>query len=99
MIGTGYSTTFDFVKYLASIRSTLTPQEVRRLREIPAFLKEVAGKEQPAAGIRHKARDLYEPLEIFREFGLPIIDWGADNEWRALSDEGKFLMRCCRRPE
>jgi hypothetical protein len=37
--------------------------------------------------------DLYEPVDIFRELGLPVIDWGADNRWRPMSDEGKFLWR------
>jgi hypothetical protein len=35
--------------------------------------------------------DLYEPVDLFRELGLPVIDWGADNQWRSESDEGKFL--------
>jgi hypothetical protein len=96
MIETGGWTTFDLVKYLASIRLTLTVPEVRRLSETPAFPKEDAGKEQSAAGTspkvqRYRAKDLYEPIDIFRELGLPIIDWGANNQWRPESDEGKFL--------
>jgi hypothetical protein len=43
--------------------------------------------------------DLYEPVDVFRELGLPVIDWGADNRWRPSTDEGKFLMGCCRGPE
>ena len=97
MMATGSWTTFDLVKYLVSVQATLTVSG--RLRDIPAFPKEEAGKEQSAYRIGskiqlHKARHLYEPLEIFREFGLPVIDWGADNEWRRQSDEGKFLAGC-----
>jgi hypothetical protein len=96
MIKTGDWTTFDLVKYLVSIQSTLSPQEVDRLRQTSAFPKEGAGKEQSAAGTtrkvqRHKAMDLYEPVDIFRELGLPVMDWGADNRWRPTSEEGKFL--------
>ncbi len=96
MIKTGDWTTFDLVKYLVSIQSTLSSQEIDRLRHTSAFPKEGAGKEQLASGPgrkvqRHKAMDLYEPVDIFRELGLPIIDWGADNRWRPMSDEGKFL--------
>jgi hypothetical protein len=96
MIKTGDWTTFDLVKYLVSIQSTLTSQEVEKLRQTSAFSKEGARKEQSAAGTtrkvqRHKAMDLYEPVEIFRELGLPIMDWGGDNRWRPTSDEGKFL--------
>ena len=104
MIKTGDWTTFDLVKYLVSIQATLTPQELERLRHTSAFPKEGAGKEQSAAGTvrkiqRHKAMDLYEPLDVFRDLGLPIIDWGVDTRWRPSSDEGKFLMGCCRRPK
>ena len=96
MIATGDWTTFDLVKYLVSVRSTLTILEIVRLRETAAFPKEGAGKEQTAAGTsskvqRYKAKDLYEPINILRDLGLPIIDWGANNRWRPESDEGKFL--------
>jgi hypothetical protein len=95
MIATGDWTTFDLVKYLVSVQSTLTDLEMGQLSETPAFLKEGAGREQSAAGTspkvqRYRAKDLYEPIDIFRERGLPIIDWGANNEWRPESDEGKF---------
>ena len=97
MIKTGDWTTFDLVKYLVSIQSTLTSEELDRLRQTSAFPREGAGKEQLAAGTirkvqRHRAMDLYEPVDIFRELGLPIVDWGADNrQWRPTSDEGKFF--------
>ena len=96
MIATGDWTTFDLVKYLVSVRSTLTFLEMRRLSETPAFPKEGAGKEQSAAKTspkvqRYRAKELYEPIDIFRELGLPIIDWGANNQWRPESDEGKSL--------
>ena len=98
MIKTGDWTTYDLVKYLVSVQSTLTSQEIERLRKTSAFPKEGAGKEQLATGPirkvqRHKAMDLYEPVDIFRELDLPIIDWRADIRWRPMSDEGKFLLR------
>lgn len=104
MVKTGDWTTFDLVKYLVSIQATLSPQELERLRHTTAFPKEGATKEQSATGAvrkvqRHKAMELYEPIDVFRELGLPVIDWGADNRWRPSSDEGKFLMGCCRWPE
>lgn len=98
MIKTGDWTTFDLIKYLVSIQSTLAPQEFERLRNTSAFPKEGSGKEQSAPGAgrkiqRHKAMDLYEPVETFRELGLPIIDWGAGNRWRPASEEGEFYCR------
>ncbi|KAI9511382.1 hypothetical protein F5148DRAFT_1172037 [Russula earlei] len=97
MIKTGDWTTFDLVKYLVSIQSTLTEDEIERLRHTPAFPKEGAGKEQSVLGStrkikRHKAMELYEPIDIFRELRLPIFDWGADNRWKPTSDEAKFLF-------
>jgi Protein of unknown function (DUF3684) len=97
MIKTGDWTTYDLIKYLVSTQSSLTPQEVERLRHTSAFPKEGAAKEQSAPGSRkvqrHKAMDLYEPIDIFRELGLPVVDWGIDTRWKPASDEGKFL--CC----
>jgi Protein of unknown function (DUF3684) len=98
MIKTGDWTTYDLVKYLVSIQSTLTSQEVERLQQTSAFPKEDAGKEKLATGPsrkvqRHRAMDLYEPIDIFRELRLPIVDWGGDNRWRPMSDEGKFSWR------
>lgn len=94
MIATGDWAAFDLIKYLVSVRSTLTVPELRRLSETPAFPKEGEGKEHSAAETspkvqRYKARDLYEPTDFFRGLGLPIIDWGTNNQWRPESDEGK----------
>ena len=95
MIKTGDWTTYDLVKYLVSIQSTLASQEFERLRQTSAFPKEGVEKEQLATSRkvqRFKAMDLYEPVDIFRELCLPVIDWGAGNRWRPMSDEGKFSL-------
>lgn len=97
MIKTGDWTIFDLAKYLVSIQSTLTPQELERLRHTSAFPKEGTDKEPSVSATgrkvqRYKAMDLYEPVDIFRELGLPIIDWGVDNRWKPSSDEAKFLI-------
>ena len=92
MIETGGWTIPDLIEYLASVLRTLQPTEIRRLRRIPAFLKEATtehsgGKKVP----KFKAGDLYEPLDTFRDLGLPIIDWqGKDGqrEWDPDSKEG-----------
>ena len=93
MVETGDWTTFDLVKYLASIQSTLTPEEIERLCQSSSFLGEGVREKEYDAGTSQKVRlmDLYEPVDINREFGLPVIDWGAGNQWRPGSDEGKFL--------
>jgi hypothetical protein len=96
MVETGDWTTYDLVNYLVSIQATLTSQEFERLRQTSAFPKENAGRGQLAAGTsrkvqRYKAKDLYEPTDLFRELGLPIIDWGGNNQWDPTSNNGKFL--------
>jgi hypothetical protein len=88
-------TPFDLVKYLASVQSALTFQEIEYLRQEPAFQTEGARKKQSTARTSqeiqlHKAVDLYEPVDVFRELGLPVMDWGADNLWRPTSEEGEF---------
>src|SRR6266852_2092500 len=96
MVETGDWTTYDLVNYLVSIQPTLTSQEFEHLRQTSAFSKENAGREQSVAGAsrkveRYKAKDLYQPTNVFRELGLPIIDWGTDNQWDSKSNIGKFL--------
>lgn len=94
MIETGDWTIPDLIKYLASIVHTLQPTELRRLRRIPAFLKEATTEHSggtPKKVPKFKAGDLYEPLDTFRDLGLPIIDWrGKDgqHEWKPDSKEG-----------
>ncbi|KAI0060543.1 hypothetical protein BV25DRAFT_1908367 [Artomyces pyxidatus] len=97
MIKTGDWTIIDLVKYLVSVQSTLTTEEIQRLRYTAAFLKEdgsaTAEKSAPRGKVlRYKAMDLYEPVDVFRELNLPIIDWGIDNKWKPSSEEAKFLF-------
>ncbi|KAI8099843.1 uncharacterized protein BX664DRAFT_273355 [Halteromyces radiatus] len=42
---------------------------------------------------RHKASDLYAPLETLRSLQLPLIDWKGTGHtrWRQGSDEAKFM--------
>ncbi|KAH8981254.1 hypothetical protein EDB83DRAFT_1390074 [Lactarius deliciosus] len=99
MIRTGDWTIPEFVKYLVSIQSDLTLRMLNDLRGMTAFPKEGTDKEPSAPTTssevqlqRHRIMDLYEPVDIFRELGLPIIDWGVDNTWERTSDEAKFLF-------
>ena len=94
MIKTGDWTISDLTKYLASIRSNLTTEEMKRLENTSVFQKETTVTEtdqsaQPVQVQRYKASQLYEPQDIFRDLGLPIIDWGTKTRWRSSSDEGE----------
>ncbi|KAI0701855.1 hypothetical protein BC835DRAFT_1435271 [Cytidiella melzeri] len=96
MIKTGDWSISDLTKYLVAVQSTLTTEEFERLCLTAAFPKEQSTSDRGSADgkiARHKASDLYEPLDIFRELGLPLIDWGSKIKWRSSSEEAKFLHR------
>ena len=91
MIKTGDWSIADLTKYLVAVQMTLTPEEIERLRLTAAFTKERSANDPPTeAGkmVRYKASDLYEPLDTFRDLGLPVVDWGTETKWRSSSEEG-----------
>ena len=88
MIKTGDWSIVDLIKYLVAVQSTLTSDELGRLSLTAAFPKE--SKDTTLTKVpRAKAGDLYEPLDIFRELGLPVLDWGGKS-WKPSSEEGKI---------
>ncbi|KAL6309180.1 hypothetical protein BKA93DRAFT_925530 [Sparassis latifolia] len=95
MIKTGDWSIAELTKYLVAVQSTLNPVELERLRMTAAFPKEADPREGDSDRkvSRYKASDLYEPLDVFRELGLPVVDWGTHTKWRANSEEAKLLFR------
>ncbi|EIN13823.1 hypothetical protein PUNSTDRAFT_117488 [Punctularia strigosozonata HHB-11173 SS5] len=92
MIKTGDWTTGDLTKYLVSVQNDLSNEEMERLKHTPAFPREdQQGLEQRPK--KAKARDLYEPIEIHRELGLPVLEWAGKGKWRPSSDEAKLLFK------
>ncbi|KIL68939.1 hypothetical protein M378DRAFT_21839 [Amanita muscaria Koide BX008] len=93
MVRTKEWTTADLIGYLVSIRSTLTPEEMARLKATAAFFKEDPEPKSTNAKVqRFQARQLYEPLDAFRQMQIPIIDWNKDKKWRGSSKEATFLF-------
>lgn len=90
MIKTGDWTVADLIKYLVNVQSTLSVTEMERLQATFAFAKEGDTSEQKT---RHRAADLYEPQDLFRHLGLPLIDWGANAKWKGGSEEGTRLFQ------
>ncbi|PKC14058.1 hypothetical protein RhiirA5_269102 [Rhizophagus irregularis] len=87
----------QLVKYLASISSNLKEIEIKRLIVTPIWPKEdlsQSNKQDETNSkpkiLRFVASDLYAPLVLHREFGLPIIDWKG--KWARNTQEGKFLI-------
>ncbi|THU91523.1 hypothetical protein K435DRAFT_759191 [Dendrothele bispora CBS 962.96] len=90
MIKTNEWTIPDLIKYLVSVQSTLSADEWQRLKLTAAFSPEVKDADNPTK--RFRASELYEPLDVFRHLGLPVIDWGNQYKWRSTSVEAKFLF-------
>lgn len=86
MIKTGDWTVADLIKYLVNVQTTLSTAELERLQATSAFARE--GDESGEKKTRVRAIDLYEPQDIFRQLGLPLIDWGSNSKWRGSSEEG-----------
>jgi Protein of unknown function (DUF3684) len=102
MYRTGDWSVVELVKYLASIRKELTPDEMARLSQTRAFLAEVApptygaeknpidSKQSSASTnqVRNLASELYEPTDSNRALGLPVLEWRSQQRWRNNSSEG-----------
>lgn len=87
MIKTGDWTIAELIKYLVTVQATLSPAEVDRLRMTAAFPREsVLDSNQKS--VRFKASELYEPIDVLRKLGLPIVSWGDHPKWRNNSEEG-----------
>ena len=84
MIKTNEWTIVDLTKYLVAVQSTLTADEWARLKLTAAFSNKAKpgiiadNKQRPT---RYQANQLYEPLDIFRQLGLPTTDWGSQTKW------------------
>ncbi|KAM0793307.1 hypothetical protein ACM66B_000766 [Microbotryomycetes sp. NB124-2] len=99
----------DVVRYLVSIRQSLSAVELDRLKKTAWLPKEGEAKvPQPALAdgtpvkpktVRHLASTLFEPLDEHRSLDLPLLEW-TSTRWRSSSDEAKLLFELglCRKP-
>ena len=85
----------DMISYLATNKDTLSTLERERLRKTAMLPKEgevgAPGPNGKPKVIRYRASQLYEPTEVHRSLGLPLLDWPG-KPWRAGSDEAKFVI-------
>ena len=65
-------------------------EELSRLTVMNAFMKE-GENEDPKKKNRYRASDLYEPIDIFCQLKLPVLDWGEKHKWRSTSEEGRTV--------
>ena len=93
MIKTGDWTVPQLVKYLTSVRDTLSQEEMTRLQQTAAFFQEVPAESDEATassikGKRWKLKEMYEPTDAMRGLGLPVLEWTDGTRWKPGSDEG-----------
>ncbi|KAJ7188459.1 hypothetical protein C8R46DRAFT_1171527 [Mycena filopes] len=81
----------ELTRYLVDVKTSLTAEEFTRLKNTAAFSKEIDAGDADKKRTKCCARQLYEPLDTFRQLGLPVIDWGQ-NKWKASSDQAKLLF-------
>ncbi|KAJ8522756.1 hypothetical protein ONZ45_g741 [Pleurotus djamor] len=81
-----------FTRYLVAVEDELKDQDWERLRLTPIFCKEgdvpIDGKLK-----RHRANELYEPIDSFRSLKLPTLAWNSKARWRPSNPEVKLLAK------
>ncbi|KAH6912035.1 hypothetical protein BKA70DRAFT_1266345 [Coprinopsis sp. MPI-PUGE-AT-0042] len=88
-------TTTVVVKYLASVRGTLTDEEIERLRNARVFPEATRTPDVSNLNMVHRVpfamKELHEPLDICRKLELPILDWDPKSKWDSQSAEAELL--------
>ncbi|MBW0477365.1 hypothetical protein O181_017080, partial [Austropuccinia psidii MF-1] len=100
LIGSGEWSHVDLVKYLVTVKDTLTDLEIDRLKHTSWLPKDGEPKVDPPPGPdgkprkpktkRYTANELYEPSPANQELKLPLVEWSA--KWRSSSEEAKLLF-------
>ncbi|KAI6041582.1 hypothetical protein EDC04DRAFT_1265243 [Pisolithus marmoratus] len=93
MIKTGDWTIPDLIGYLVSVKDDLSAEEISRLSATSAFTEEGGDIDVGTKRTRRRACELYEPVDIFRQLKLPVLDWGEKPKWKGTSEEAKLLFR------
>ncbi|KAF9506993.1 hypothetical protein BS47DRAFT_1366980 [Hydnum rufescens UP504] len=85
-----------FSRYLVSVRESLSPLEMDKLRDTRVFRasggpSEANGIIPPSPPQRYTAAELYEPSPIHLSLQFPVLDWEGD-KWRTNSPEAHFWI-------
>ncbi|CAG8176451.1 unnamed protein product [Penicillium olsonii] len=76
----------DLIRYLTSVREDIPANDIQRLKSTSICTAESGSISN---GTRYKISELYEPKDVLRSLGLPIIEWPGI--YNSSSNEGKFL--------
>jgi len=79
----------DLIRYLASVREDIPPDDIKRLKATPMCPAEVNRDSNEGSSRRYVMSDLFEPKDTLRNLNLPIIQWPGI--FRSGSVEGKFM--------
>ncbi|KAE9976820.1 hypothetical protein BLS_001825 [Venturia inaequalis] len=80
----------DLVQYLVSVQDDIPKQDIERLKTTAICPVEEGQGTERQGGRLYKVSELFEPKEVFRVLGLPVLHWpGA---FRTAGPEGKFLI-------
>lgn len=101
MVGGKKWSCFELMRYLASVKDTLTETEMSRLKRTAAFpvedpsapsAEELLADPSKAKPIKRLTPDgLYEPTPEHRALKVDVLDWGSP--WKPSSDEAKFAFQ------
>jgi hypothetical protein len=86
-------TTSDLVNHLVQVDATtgFSDQEIKDLRSSTVFSRKSTQGHTGGPSPGFCLDQLYPTIEIFRQLGLPLIDWGGIEEWKDESRAGKSL--------
>ena len=79
----------DLIRYLASVREDIPPDDIKRLRNTPLCPAEVGRDPNQGSSRRYVLSDLFEPKDTLRNLNLSILQWPGI--FRSGSMEGKFM--------
>jgi hypothetical protein len=79
----------DLVRYLVSVKDDIPKQDIDKLKNTAIYPVEEGQNEHRKAGKMCKVSELFEPKDVFRTLGLPVLYW--QGVWRPSGPEGRFL--------
>lgn len=92
----------EVIKYLASVRNDIPPEDLKRLKSSPICPAEAGPKGQEnslGTAKLYRVSELFEPKDSLRSLRLPILQWpGLAGSYRPGSPEGQFLSSLGLRP-
>ncbi|KAK2825746.1 hypothetical protein FQN49_007404, partial [Arthroderma sp. PD_2] len=78
----------ELVKYLASVRQDIPPEDTIKLRRAKICSAEMKSDGKPSHQ-RYQVSQLFEPNDALRDLGFPLLYWPG--KYIPLSPEGRFL--------